>query len=80
MAQKLADVLAKLGGGLGQTLSNCNLVSLWSEVVDDRVGKHTEAVKIKYQTLYVKTSSPTWAQELSFLKPKIITKFNRHLV
>ena len=37
----------------------------------------SKAVKISNRTLYIKTSSPAWAQELSFLKSEIIIKFNQ---
>jgi len=77
MAHRLADILISLEGCVGVAIKNCNLLSLWGEVVDERAGKHAEAVKIKNRTLYVSTSTSTWAQELSFLKEDIIKKFNQ---
>lgn len=77
MANKLADIFDGMGLGLGKTIELCNLLTLWQSVVDDRVGKHAEAVKIRNKTLYISTSSPAWAQELSFLKNDIIEKFNK---
>jgi len=74
--QKLQSILSHLGGGFSAALKNCELLSLWPQVVDDRVGKNTEPVKIKNRTLYVAAASPAWAQELSFLKREIINKFN----
>ncbi|OGB88211.1 hypothetical protein A3H38_00485 [candidate division WOR-1 bacterium RIFCSPLOWO2_02_FULL_46_20] len=76
MAKKLADIFDGMELGLGRTIKLCNLLTLWQSVVDDRVGKRTEAVKIRNKTLYISTSSPTWAQELSFLKKEIVEKFN----
>lgn len=79
MAHKLVDIFADLdqGYGLGRTLNNCNLLSLWSQVVDKSITQHTEPVKIYNRVLYIEVSSSTWAQELSFLKPEIIEKFNQ---
>lgn len=77
MTVKLGELLGRLDGGLGRAINNCNLLSLWGQVVDERVGKQTEAVKIVNRTLYVNAASSTWAQELSYLKKEIMEKFNR---
>lgn len=77
MAEKLAEILANIKSGVGNTVRTCNLLSLWGEVVDVRAGKHTQAIKIRNHTLYVETSSPAWAQELSFFKKEMIDKFNK---
>lgn len=76
MAERLANILEGLVAGVGRTVKICNLLSVWEKVVDQRVGRHTEALKIKNGVLYVLASSPTWAQELTFLKTDIIKKFN----
>lgn len=77
MPQKLQSILAQLGGGVSTAIKNCELLSLWPQVVDERAGKNTEPIKIKNRTLYVAAASPAWAQELSFLKKEIINKFNQ---
>jgi len=79
MARKLADILADFdqGFGLGRTIKVCSLLTLWDKVVDKRVSQHTEPVKIYNRVLFVSVSSPTWAQELTFLKPEIIDRFNQ---
>ncbi|MFH1826465.1 MAG: DUF721 domain-containing protein [bacterium] len=76
MAKRLAEIFKGLGYGAGQTIKLCEWLSLWSEVVDERVGRHTEAIKISNRTLYVSTTSSAWAQELTFLKKDIVEKFN----
>ena len=76
MAQKLADILEGMNTGLARSVKICNQLTLWERVVDERVRRHTEAVKIKFKVLYVTTSSPAWAQELGFLKQQFIAKFN----
>ncbi|KPJ69706.1 hypothetical protein AMJ44_02875 [candidate division WOR-1 bacterium DG_54_3] len=76
MTKKLAEILNEMGAGAGRTIKTCGLLSLWKMVVDERVGKQTEAVKIRNRTLYVVARSAAWAHELTFLKGKIIKKFN----
>ena len=76
MTRHVAEILSGLGSGVGATLKLCNMLSLWEQVVDARVGKHTKAVKIRNRVLSVSTSSPAWAQELAFIKGDIIEKFN----
>lgn len=76
MAEQLASILNNINGGMGRTIRSCGLLSLWGRVVDERVGKHTEPIKIKGQVLYVLADSSTWAQELSFFKRELIERFN----
>jgi predicted nucleic acid-binding Zn ribbon protein len=76
LPQQIAEIFGRLDDGLVRTVRNCRLLELWSQVVDERIGRNTEAVKITKSTLYVATSSPAWAQELSFLKQTIIARFN----
>ena len=76
MTQPIAEILNKLDTNFGRTVKLCGWLTLWDRVVDDRVRKHTEAVKIRNRVLHVATSSATWANELSFLKGKFVQKFN----
>jgi predicted nucleic acid-binding Zn ribbon protein len=76
MIKSLAEIIEQKDIKFCGTIKICNLLSLWERVVDERVRKHTEPVKIKNQILYISTSSPAWAQELNFLKKKMIEKFN----
>jgi predicted nucleic acid-binding Zn ribbon protein len=77
MAKRLAEILEHMEMGEGGSVDICRRLALWREVVDERVGKNAEAIKIRNRTLYVSTSSPVWAQELSFLKKEIIEQFNK---
>ena len=76
MPQQIAEIFGRLDDGFVRTVRNCKLVGLWSEVVDEKISRNTEAVKITNYTLYVSTSSAVWAQELSYLKKTIIARFN----
>jgi predicted nucleic acid-binding Zn ribbon protein len=73
--ERLKKVLADMED-LSPVLRNCSLISLWAQVVDERVKKNTDPVKIKNRVLFVSTATPTWAQELNFLKSQIIKKLN----
>lgn len=76
MPEKLANIFGRLDNTSLQTVKNCQLLALWPQVVDGRVGCNTEAVKITNRTLYINTSSSVWAQELGFFKKGLISKFN----
>ena len=76
MAHQLGAILKQIQGGAGQAVKLCNLLEIWDRVVDARVGKNTEAIKIWNRTLYVTTSSAAWANELIYLRKEFIQKFN----
>lgn len=76
MTEHVAEILGGLENDVASTIRLCNALSLWGKVVDERVGKHSKAVKIINRVLYVSTSSPAWAQELTFLREEIVEKFN----
>jgi len=77
VAQRLRDILEDLDTGIGRAIKLCGMLGLWERVVDERVAKHTQAIKISNRTLHVSTSSSTWAQELGFFKKDFIKKFNK---
>lgn len=76
MFDRLADILDQGKTGITAAVNGCRLLGFWPEVVDERIQKNAEAVKIRNKILYVSTSTSTWAQELSMLKREIIEKFN----
>ena len=76
MPQRLADLLSKPEAEFAWAVKSCQLLSLWEQIVDERVKKQTTPIKITNRTLFVSASTSTWAQELSFLKKEIIKKFN----
>lgn len=77
MPESLQNILGTQNENLGSALEICKLMALWPQVVDERVGKHTEPIKISNKIMYVSTSSAAWAQELSYLKKEIVEKFNQ---
>lgn len=78
MAIKLADIYKELGPDRrsAKVIRSCLLLNLWPEVAGKKISQHTEPVKIVNRTLYLSASSPSWAQEISFLKREIISRFN----
>ncbi|MDD4178801.1 MAG: DUF721 domain-containing protein [Candidatus Margulisbacteria bacterium] len=76
MPESVKEIFGRLNGGVSATIRNCGLLGIWTEINDDTVKQNTEPIKIQNRVLYVAASSPVWAQELSFLKPQIIKKFN----
>ncbi|MDI6731443.1 MAG: DUF721 domain-containing protein [Candidatus Margulisbacteria bacterium] len=76
MTWKLSEILKEQESGVGRTIKLCKILSAWKEVVGEKIGSHTEAVKISHGMLFVSTSSPVWAQELSFLKDELMGKLN----
>jgi len=73
--EKVSAILQ--GSDFSCAIKSCKMLSLWPQIVDENVRKNTEPVKIKNGTLYISTSAPAWAQELTFLKREIIKKFNQ---
>ena len=76
MTERLMDILEQSQSKIGWTITACRQLSIWEKVVDARVARQTEPIKIRNKVLYVSTSTSTWAQELSLLKREIINKFN----
>lgn len=64
--------------------SNKNLRSYlafyyWRDIVGERIAKVATPDHVTGKTLYVKTVSSSWAQELSLLKPHILKELNAKL-
>ena len=65
--------------GLEKGVSQNKALLVWEEVVGDKVSQNTSPEKVESGTLYIKTSNPTWRQELVFKKTHIIKKLNNKL-
>jgi predicted nucleic acid-binding Zn ribbon protein len=76
VTERLMDILERSNSAVAWTIRSCRQLEIWQKVVDERVARQTEAVKIKNKVLYVLTTTSTWAQELTLLKRDIINKFN----
>jgi len=49
---------------------------LWEEIVGPKIAEKTKATSFKEGILFVGVASPTWANQLSFLKESLISKIN----
>ena len=65
--------------GLEKGVSQNKALLVWKEVVGDKVSQNTTPERVESGTLYIKTSNPTWRQELVFKKTDIIKKLNNTL-
>ena len=53
--------------------------SVWDEVVGERIAKNSLPKKIDRGALVVITRNPTWTQQLTMMKEKIIDRLNKRL-
>jgi hypothetical protein len=54
-------------------------VELWPEVVGEVLARHTLAVRFRSGTLYVRSRSPMWSQELHFHQDRVVARLNGRL-
>lgn len=52
---------------------------IWNSVVGQRIARHAQVLNVQGGILTVRTSSPVWAQELSFMKDELLKKLNAAL-
>jgi predicted nucleic acid-binding Zn ribbon protein len=51
----------------------------WVEIVGEQAAKHSKPARYDNKILFVRASSPVWANQLQFLSPEIIKKINQKL-
>lgn len=82
---RLDKTTHSLAAVLSNTLKNSNMESRilenicllsWDEVVGERISAAAQPDGVRDGVIFVKTKSPTWANELIFYKPEIINKLN----
>ena len=75
---RLKDLLGGVGARLG--LEDTRAIGLlwarWSEIVGDAVAQNAEPTSLKGGVLRVRATSPTWAQELTYLAAEIRARAN----
>jgi predicted nucleic acid-binding Zn ribbon protein len=81
MLQSLERVLASFSGHpLWAELNQMQtLRQIWPEVVGEAVAAQTYPVNLRRQVLQVATSTPAWAQNLTFQRQRILKKLNSRL-
>ena len=73
----LNEALTRLG--IDKGVKKSKPLIYWDRVVGKKIAAHTKAVRVRKDILFVEASSPVWAQELSLMKMKLITKINNLL-
>ena len=63
--------------GLDGALEIGLLWTRWSEIVGDTVAAHAEPTSLKAGVLRIRTDSPVWATEISYLTDEIKARSNR---
>ena len=72
----LNDWLAK--SGLAKRLDVSQVVDRWAEVVGPQIAAVTHAEAVNAEgTLWVRVASSAWANELSLMAPRILSKLNQ---
>lgn len=62
--------------GLAKGMEEYNALSQWHRIVGEQISRHTNPVLIKKGRAIIEVDDSVWINELSFLKNKIIEKFN----
>ncbi len=73
----ISDVLSKTSRlKMKRRIPLFNLERSWIDITGDAVGRHSYPMRIIGTTLLVRVEHPSWMQELSYLKPKLLAKIN----
>ena len=65
--------------GIDAAIKQESAVYLWEDIVGEVVAGVTETTGVEKGVLTVKTSSPTWRQELHMQKKDILEKINKKI-
>ncbi len=65
--------------GLSDHAQRLHIFQCWRDVVGSKIAARTTPDMFRAGVLFVKVASPTWQQELSYLKVDIIAKLNKTL-
>ncbi len=60
--------------GLESRLVELRLQHRWREIVGEPMASHTWPVQIRFKKLYLIVRNSVWHQQLTFLKPALVTK------
>ncbi|MCD6098843.1 DUF721 domain-containing protein [bacterium] len=79
--EAIRDILERIlkRYGLKRRVEEFETVLVWDDVVGEQVSRHAVPIKIEKGVLFVHCESASWRQEISFLKPDLIKKLNKHL-
>jgi predicted nucleic acid-binding Zn ribbon protein len=64
---------------LGGRLTDYGVWPIWNETVGAVIARNAQPERIRNGTLFVSVSSPTWMQQLQFVKEMIADKLNERI-
>jgi len=77
MKELIADAIERYG--LAKRTTEERAASHWAQVVGDRVAAASRVEAVRDGTMFVNCKNSTWAQELAFLKERIIKGLNERV-
>ena len=79
--EKLSSTIEKIlnDRGWGAKLKEYRVFSLWRKAVGPGIARHAQPASIRGKRLTVVMDSSAWMQQLSLMKPEILSKVNYHL-
>lgn len=82
MIQKIDQVMAEITGQLGITakLEENKTFLIWGESVGEDIAKNTQPAYIANGILFIYTTSPVWAHQLTIKKNELLEKLNERLI
>ena len=60
--------------GLESRMLELRLQRRWRDIVGEPMASHTWPAQIRFKKLYLIVRNPVWLQQLTFLKPALLTK------
>ncbi|MDD5065412.1 MAG: DUF721 domain-containing protein [bacterium] len=78
--EKIGDLLSELvqKKGWNKFLALEQLKKKWPEIVGQNIGNHTTPLSITHKKLFIQVDSSIWANQLNFLKDKIMETINQY--
>ncbi|MFP5297965.1 MAG: DUF721 domain-containing protein [Actinomycetota bacterium] len=75
---RLRDLLGDVGRrfGLSGAVETGVVWRRWPEIVGDAIAEHAEPTSLRDGVLRVRTDSPAWAQELTYLARRVVSRAN----
>jgi len=65
--------------GIKEKVEKNLAIVYWEKVAGEQIARHTRPQRVSGDILFVATDSPVWAQELGFMKEKLIKEMNSYL-
>lgn len=76
--ERIGGILESVIQGLGirKRITEERAVVDWEKIVGPRIAEHARAIRVSDGRLFVEVDSSVWAQELSFLRRRLLSDVN----